>query len=417
MLISGSLHPLGNVFNEPYKKDEIIFESTTPGTYEFTPKGNCICEVTLVGAGAGGAFNSSSNRSSAAPGSSGSGCIVRVFFKAKETYQITVGKGGNPNGGRDANTWGGVGDASKVALLGQNLVLAPGGNGGHVWWPNAAAAATPPALCSFVESNIVFSVVDILLNRQGVSGGTYTGPGGVSVIEGTEYGKGGSATNSGGGSTATAGKPGYVKIAYYSKPNNFKPNYQIVGAPRIENGIVNGFSQSSFLTLPNLFAPALNTWEVSFKFSILTLNIIQGIFVSVASAATAVSDSKGTVSAYGLQVHVGANNKLLLYLSSTGNTWNLSNALSGISTLESNVDYWIKLIFTGSEYILYLSKMGQFSGEETIEATVVTGEIIYPRYFLIGCNGSNFNQPLVGSIDLKESYIKIDDKIWWSCKK
>lgn len=412
MRIIGSLHPLGGV-EETYKKDETIFESSTAGTYEFTPKGNCICEVTLVGAGAGGAFNSSSNRSSAAPGSSGSGCIVRVFFKAKETYQITVGKGGNPNGGRDANTWGGVGEASKIILDDEDLILAPGGNGGHVWWPNAAAAATPPALCAYAEN----TVIDLLLNKQGISGGTYTGPGGVSVIEGTEYGKGGSATNAGGGSTATAGKPGYVKIAYYSKPNNFKPNYQIVGAPRIENGIVNGFSQSSFLTLPNLFAPTLNPWEVSFKFNILTLNIIQGIFVSVASAATAVSDSKGTVSAYGLQVHVGANNKLLLYLSSTGNTWNLSNALSGISTLESNVDYWIKLIFTGSGYILYLSRTGQFSGEETIEATLVIAEIIYPRYFLIGCNGSNFNQPLVGSIDLKESYIKIGDELWWNCKK
>lgn len=213
MGIRTTLNPLKNSLNT-YKNNELIFESNTPGAYEFTPKSNCICEITIVGAGAGGAFNSSSNRPSAAAGSSGSGCILRVLLKAGKTYKIIVGKGGNPSGGKDANTWGGVGESSKIILDDQDLITAFGGNGGHVWWPNAAAAATPPALCAFAENSEVFSVIELLLNRQGITGGTYTAPGGASVIDGTDHGHGGSATSAGGGSTATAGKAGYVKIVY-----------------------------------------------------------------------------------------------------------------------------------------------------------------------------------------------------------
>lgn len=416
MVIRTTLNPLKKGLN-PYKTDEVLFEQNVPGIYDFTPKADCLAETIFVGGGAAGIFNSSSNRSSAAAGSSASGCLVRVKLKAGQTYQITVGQGGERKGGLDHKGTGNPGGVSKITLAGQDLITAPGGLGGSVWWPNGSSAAPAPALCSFAESSDLFSAIDILMNRRGITGKTGTTSGGASVIDGTEYGHGGGAVNNGGGSSASNGKPGYVKIAYYSKPPKFKPNYSIIGAPTIENGIASGFSQISALMLSDIFNPVANPWEVGVKIKFRASNTIQGILISVASSSTAATESKGTVSAYGLQFHIGADNKPLLYLSSTGNSWNLCSALKGVTPLSDNTDYWFKLIFTGSEYVLYSSISGEFKGEEIIEATVTTSATIYPRYILIGCNGTNFNQPVTGSIDLKESYIKINGEIWWNCKK
>ncbi len=79
MTIRTTLMPMAKK-GEAYEDGELFFESNTPGTYTVTPKTNCYCEATVIAAGAGGAYNSSSNRSSAAPGSSGSGCIVRIWL-------------------------------------------------------------------------------------------------------------------------------------------------------------------------------------------------------------------------------------------------------------------------------------------------------------------------------------------------
>lgn len=211
MTIRTTLMPMAKK-GEAYEDGELFFEKNTPGTYSVTPKTNCYCEATVIAAGAGGAYNSSSNRSSAAPGSSGSGCIVKIWLKVGVTYTIKVGRGGDKQGWLDANCWGGNGEASFISCGDTKLINAPGGNGGHVWWPNAAAAAAQPEACSFAVDNANFKKIEVVMNERGRSGGTSTGPGGTSVLSGTPHGKGGSATQAGGGSNASNGNPGYVKL-------------------------------------------------------------------------------------------------------------------------------------------------------------------------------------------------------------
>lgn len=198
----------------PYAQDEVLFESSTPGTYQISFASDVYCEVTTIAAGAGGAYNSSSNRSSAAPGSSGSGCIVMIWLKARITYNIKVGRGGNKQGGLDANCWGDVGESSALSIADKTLINASGGNGGHVWWPNAAAAAAQPEDCSFAANDANFKKIEVVMNERGRSGGIGTGSGGASVLSGTNHGKGGSATQAGGASNASNGNSGYVKIVY-----------------------------------------------------------------------------------------------------------------------------------------------------------------------------------------------------------
>lgn len=241
---------------ETYKNDELLFESNVPGSYDITPKSDCYVDATVVGSGAGGVFNSSSNRASSASGSSGSGCIVRVKLKKGKTYLITVGKGGDPSGSRDHSGTGYAGGVSKISLDGQDLVIAPGGNGGSCWWPNGASAAPAPALCSIDSANENFYVIDTLLNKQGITGGTYTGNGGPSVIDGTTYGKGGASKTDGGGSYAQAGNPGYVKIIYKKIKKRYYKNKSWIQPQLSENGVFGGdnFAVSSSKGAANDYA-------------------------------------------------------------------------------------------------------------------------------------------------------------------
>ena len=239
MTIRTTLMPMAKK-GEAYEDGELFFESNTPGTYTVTPKTNCYCEATVIAAGAGGAYNSSSNRSSAAPGSSGSGCIVRIWLKASITYTIKVGEGGVKNGGVDYNCWGGTGENSSISLNETPLINAPGGNGGHVWWPNAAAAATQPEACSFAADNANFEKIEVVMNERGRSGGTSTGPGGASVLSGTTHGKGGSATQAGGASAATAGNPGYVKLVFVKVTKKYYRHARWLQPQLADNGIMGG---------------------------------------------------------------------------------------------------------------------------------------------------------------------------------
>lgn len=248
MTIRTTLMPLSKN-GEAYKPGETFFESNTPGIYTITPKTSSYCEATVVGAGAGGAYNSSSNRSSAAPGSSGSGCIVRIWLKANVTYTIKVGAGGVKNGGVDYNCWGGTGENSSISLNETPLISAPGGNGGHVWWPNSAAAAAQPEACTFADDNNNYKKIEVVMNERGHSGGVGTGSGGTSVLSETTYGKGGSATKAGSSSNASAGSAGYVKLVMVKVVKRYWKYARWLQPVMSENGIMGG----------NTFAVACST--------------------------------------------------------------------------------------------------------------------------------------------------------------
>lgn len=129
-----------------YYKNVVVVEQSVNGTYPFTPENDVFTELTLVGAGAGGAFNSSSNRSSAAAGGSGSGCTIRAMLKAGVSYTAEVGKGGVVVGGLDATATGGRGGSTILKAGEDALITAEGGIGGNVWWPNGQSQGAPAPL-------------------------------------------------------------------------------------------------------------------------------------------------------------------------------------------------------------------------------------------------------------------------------
>ncbi len=194
----------------PYKKDEVIFESSDDGAYTIELEATGNYEVSVVGAGGGGTGTQSSNSSASSAGASGSGFVGTIKLEAG-VYNINIGEGGIGKSQIDATLYGGVGGTSSLFINDTTLISSPGGGGGHSWWRSGASYATPGAL-----PTINADIVSVFINAQGVSGAIMANPGygGASVIIGTTYGKGGDAHRAGWGTVGHTGNNGYIKIVF-----------------------------------------------------------------------------------------------------------------------------------------------------------------------------------------------------------
>lgn len=199
MFMKGSLHSLGGgVTISPYTAEEVVFESSTPGDYQFKPKITGIYYTIIVGGGAGGIGGRQGNWSIGCSGSSGGLSETEIKLKAKE-YTISVGA---PGAAKNTNSGlGNAGGDSCISWGDLKLVEATGAAASYVnCWQGSANTKTP-------------GTPGVGLTKNGNSGsGNGAGDcycaGGASVYNG--YGKGGDGNRSGGNS----GVGGYVKIIY-----------------------------------------------------------------------------------------------------------------------------------------------------------------------------------------------------------
>ena len=176
------------------------------------------------------------------------------------------------------------------------------------------------------------------------------------------------------------------------------PNVNITGTLKCVNGILSGFNASARADVPTEFDPSSYSWEMVFK-------------VKTGSDITTNNDiASGYDYAFVIRINSG---KLRLYLSTDGTSWNLASAISGTYALSTNTEYYVKLEFTGTNYILSISTNGI---EYTQDINVAGTGLITPGIMTIGCRAttSGTSVPFLGSIDLNESYININGERWWN---
>ena len=176
------------------------------------------------------------------------------------------------------------------------------------------------------------------------------------------------------------------------------PNVNITGTLECVNGILSGFNASARADVPTEFDPSSYSWEMVFK-------------VKTGSDITTNNDiASGYDYAFVIRINSG---KLRLYLSTDGTSWNLASGIDGTYALSTNTEYYVKLEFTGTNYILSISTNGI---EYTQDINVAGTGLITPRIMTIGCRAttSGISVPFLGSIDLNESYININGERWWN---
>lgn len=179
-------------------------------------------------------------------------------------------------------------------------------------------------------------------------------------------------------------------------------NATVVGSPTIINGVASGFSTSNYLifngagTVP---AGNLNSFEIAVKVKTPTTWTSNGRVINPTNGADSTTAPYIEVNQQG--AHLQWYNGSYFYC-------------TALENLSSNTTYWFKWVYDGSTIKGYYST----NGSDYILNSTTTPP--YKPYFNstemgIGCRVSDKYSGCVwnGSVDLKETYIKVNGSIWW----
>ena len=159
-----------------------------------------------------------------------------------------------------------------------------------------------------------------------------------------------------------------------------------------KKGIISNFSTSSYAQIPALIS-GMGYFEFQIKFK-LTNNAIINTLIAT------------SVTYDGLMLRINANGVLTAYVSSNGTSWNIMDGVLGSHVYQTDTDYWLKCIYNGNGIFTF-----SYSTNGKDFVTDITGgtdgSLMYSATTLynLGLDDSKKN-PLGGSIDLKECYLK-----------
>ena len=180
-------------------------------------------------------------------------------------------------------------------------------------------------------------------------------------------------------------------------------SYNVIGnVIQLSDKIVSNFSSRNYIELPVIDLNSPDTWEIQLKFTTGSSTSRQTIFTYNESKHT-----PGSLDADSINISLFGN-RIYLELSSNGSSYDIYDGRVGSHyDLSSNTTYYIRLKFTGTSYILYLSTDN--SSWSTL-TTVNSSEKVYKSSGIPEIGGSSFS----GSVDLSECYIKTDSSTVWS---
>lgn len=180
--------------------------------------------------------------------------------------------------------------------------------------------------------------------------------------------------------------------------------YDGTSGMKIENMVASNFKGNSAIFLNEAFLPGDSTWEIGVKFTwpktlSKSSNVLFGSWKSSYFKCPT--------------LEIGSNNnpmKVWAAIPDGNSVWN--HVGEYIATATPGEDYWIRFNFDGEKYIVSLSSDGQtFEDIIQIDYGVMYQDVNNSMLQFGGINRSS-NHYFEGSIDLKETYIKIDGEIW-----
>lgn len=175
-------------------------------------------------------------------------------------------------------------------------------------------------------------------------------------------------------------------------------NINIVGDLTNTDGVLSGFSANSYATF-KAFAPGVNPYEVVFKFKYDNSTTEQMIWYCGLNSAS-----------YGaLSLRIWNDKFYVFYMKNNSAGWDFT----GSTTLQTDTDYWVKLAFDGNnQYYLYLSTDGVTYSSEGSKTTSEKLGDTNTTISQIGL-GAGSSYPFQSTIDLNESYIKMNGLMYW----
>ena len=171
----------------------------------------------------------------------------------------------------------------------------------------------------------------------------------------------------------------------------------------IDDGVVSGTSASNYLEVANSFdVSGGKTWEMVYK-------VTTGSDVTTYQS---ICGHESTSSNYDpVSIAVTTSSKFALTVCNSSSS-GLTEDLAGSHTVTANTTYFVKLFFDGSKYVLSYSLDGV---DYTEDVSYTSSTSIWTSNLILGRQESSTSSmyPWLGSIDLTQSYIKINNKDWW----
>ena len=153
----------------------------------------------------------------------------------------------------------------------------------------------------------------------------------------------------------------------------------------IAGGVAKGFSASNYLTLPEVFNPESNSWEMVFKVKTGTIGAYQ-YFIGANTSN---------------RISVGLNNSNKMLVNIGSGSWTV---MTGTSTLQADTEYTFKVVYDGANYMGYVNDNLEF----TVASSITLNTVLR-----LGNDVTKTSEFWKGSIDLSQSYININGERWW----
>lgn len=178
------------------------------------------------------------------------------------------------------------------------------------------------------------------------------------------------------------------------------PNLTIVGNPTITQGQVSDFAHNKYLQFP------------------FALDLTDATSVSIVMDITTGDDvtTQQNIlnSYYGLALAV-ISGHLVLGISSNGSSWDIANAVAGTFDVETETTYFLRLGWTGTDYVLEVSTDGgdTFTTDISVASTVIPNET---QVYIGASNnlyGAGTAYPFGGSVNLNKWAITYNGQIFW----
>lgn len=181
-------------------------------------------------------------------------------------------------------------------------------------------------------------------------------------------------------------------------------NYTVVGSPTISNGIASGFSDSDFLRLTS-YPPTsdITKYEFYTKFTVASLEGGQQFILKFTAGISA-----------GLSILSGGRLNFSFGRTGDSSASYVFTNITSSANLQIGDTVLMKAGYEGDN-TFYL-QVSTDNGATWIKDTTISSSIptIYtPSAVALGCGDGYANHPFLGSIDLNETYIKVNGQAWF----
>ena len=174
---------------------------------------------------------------------------------------------------------------------------------------------------------------------------------------------------------------------------------------KLENMVASNFSAYNAVFLSEAFLPGDSAWEIGVKFT-WPETISKYANVLFGSHVRGFYDCP--------TLEIGSNWNLMRVVAAVPDgtsAWNHIGEYAAETT--PGATYWTRFKFDGEKYVVSLSADGQtFEDIIQIDHGVMYQDVSHSKLQFGGINRSS-NHYFEGSIDLRETYIRIGGQVWW----